>query len=82
MIDEYSVTHEIKPDPVAGKFNVYINTEVSPEVNTSNYTYVPKLKYYYLAESEVAFNKNANENISENTTLKDVYYYPEDDNVS
>ena len=53
MIDAYSVTHSIKPSETEeGKVDVFIHTEVSPELTTSNYNLVPKLKYYYLKNSQ------------------------------
>ena len=57
-IDSYSVTHSIQPrkdengEIVDGYFDVVIHTEVTPEVNQTNYTSVPKLKYYYLDKSQ------------------------------
>lgn len=56
-IDSYSITHSVEPrksengDELSGCFDVIIHTEISPEVTAANYTVVPKLKYYYLKES-------------------------------
>ena len=58
MIDSYSVTHSLQPkkdeigDIIEGAFDVIIHTEVSPEISKSNYNLVPKLKYYYLENSQ------------------------------
>ena len=56
-IDSYSVTHELRPKTVDGKvvegsFDLIIHSEITPEVTTSNYLSVPKLKYYYLDNSQ------------------------------
>lgn len=58
MVDSYSVTHNLIPkvddygSPVEGAFDIVIHTEVTPEVNALNYNTVPKLKYYYLSNSQ------------------------------
>ena len=53
MIDSYSVTHSVvKVNEEEGVFDVIIHTEVEPDVNASNYNVVPKLKYYYLKNSQ------------------------------
>lgn len=51
MIDTYSVTHSIEQvDP--GKYDIIIHTEVDPQITEENYDIVPKLRYYYLEESQ------------------------------
>lgn len=52
MIDSYSVTHSIKPNEEENIFDVIIHTEVEPSVTTQNFVTVPKLKYYYLKNSQ------------------------------
>lgn len=57
-IDSYSVTHSIVPsknddeESEDGKFDVIIYTEVLPEITESNKNIVPKLRYYYLRDSQ------------------------------
>ena len=56
MIDSYSVTHSIQASTdiqaPPNQFNILIHTEVSPTVTEDNYDQVPKLKYYYLENSQ------------------------------
>ena len=58
MIDSYSVTHSLQPkkdldgNTIDGAFDILIHTEVSPQINTSNFITAPKLKYYYLQNSQ------------------------------
>ena len=57
MIDSYSVTHEVKPrvyngNIVDGAFDVIIHTEILPEITIENYNTVPKLRYFYLQNSQ------------------------------
>lgn len=52
MIDSYSVTHSVVKTDEEGVFDVIIHTEVEPAVDESNYNTVPKLKYYYLKNSQ------------------------------
>ena len=60
-VDSYSVTHSVVPkkttiegseQTVDGHYDVFIHTEIEPEVTVSNYTTVPKVSYYYLKESQ------------------------------
>jgi hypothetical protein len=58
MIDSYSVTHSLQPSydeynqQVEGKFDVIIHTEVEPRLTKENFTTAPKLRYYYLENSQ------------------------------
>lgn len=58
MIDSYSVTHSVKPSKdsegnvIPGSFDVLLHTEVTPTLNTNNFTTAPKLAYYHLKESQ------------------------------
>ena len=52
MIDSYSVTHSIQSTNRIGKFDIMLHTEVEPSVTAANYSTVPKLKYYYLENSQ------------------------------
>lgn len=60
MIDSYSVTHSIEPkfntETEQWEYNIYLHHEISPEVNSTNYLQVPKLKYYYLEKSKGLFS--------------------------
>ena len=57
-IDSYSVTYSIKKkydklqNELPGEFDVILHTEVLPNLTLDNYTNVPKLKYYYLKNSQ------------------------------
>ncbi len=57
-IDSYSVTHDVIPkkddqgNVIDGCFDICIYTEVSPNVTEDNYIQVPKLKYYFLKNSQ------------------------------
>lgn len=60
-VDSYSVTHSVVPkktniegvdQAVDGYYDVFIHTEIEPEVTASNYTTVPKVSYYYLKDSQ------------------------------
>lgn len=83
-IDSYSVTHSLKPKKdeqgkiLDGVFDIMIHTEVEPTINSETYDILPKLRYYYLKESQgqlqiasndtypggiiYLFNKNENDN--------------------
>ena len=73
MIDSYSVTHSIEPQidettqqVKEGCFDVIIHTEVEPTVLKENYTTIPKLRYYYLKNSQgylQMFDKEGNSNL-------------------
>lgn len=58
MIDSYSVTHSLQPSfdeydqLVEGKFDVVIHTEVEPRLTKENFNTAPKLRYYYLENSQ------------------------------
>lgn len=53
MIDSYSVTHSIKQNPLRdNQFDIYIHTEIEPQLTNKNYFSCPKLKYYYLQKSQ------------------------------
>lgn len=58
MIDSYAVTHSLRPtkdaegNTIPGQFDVFIHTEVSPNLTVSNFATAPKLSYYYLPESQ------------------------------
>jgi hypothetical protein len=58
MIDSYSVTHSLQPkkdevgDIIEGAFDIIIHTDVTPQLNKKNYNLIPKLKYYYLENSQ------------------------------
>ena len=54
MIDSYSVTHELKPNinDIGEKYyDVIIHNEISPIPTENDFNLIPKLKYYYLEES-------------------------------
>ena len=60
-VDSYSVTHSVVPKKttvdgveqvVDGYYDVFIHTEIEPEVTASNYLTVPKVSYYYLKDSQ------------------------------
>ena len=49
MVDSYSVTHSIKQNPLReNQFDIYIHTEIEPQLTNDNYASCPKLKYYHL----------------------------------
>ena len=58
MIDSYSVTHSLRPtldqnnNIKEGEFDVIIHSEIEPKITESNYTSIPKLKYYFLKKSQ------------------------------
>ena len=53
MIDSYSVTHSVKLKPGSEtEFDIIIHTDVSPKLDKYNYFQEPKLKYYYLSNSQ------------------------------
>ena len=53
MVDSYSVTHSIKQNPLRdNQFDIYIHTEIEPQLTNDNYASCPKLKYYYLQKSQ------------------------------
>ena len=57
-IDSYSVTYGVEQEKdangkdIKGNFNVIINTDVSPTLDSTNYLSAPKLRYYYLSKSQ------------------------------
>lgn len=67
MIDSYSVTHKIDPitdqygNGIDGRFKVMISTDVSPYLTSANYYTAPKLRYYYLKESQGKITGNLSE---------------------
>lgn len=58
MIDSYSVTHSVEAKSEDSKnsdgcsFDVIIHTDIEPAVSETNYNVVPKLKYYFLKNSQ------------------------------
>lgn len=68
MIDSYSVTHKIDPitdqygNDIDGRFKVTISTDISPYLTNDNYYTAPKLRYYYLKESQGKITGNLSEN--------------------
>lgn len=91
-IDSYSVTHSVVPRTElqsdnlthnVGTFDVIIHTEVGPSLTSENYDVNPKLKYYYLQNSQgylqgkdglIPLFDSANKtNTFLNTTLDSVY---------
>lgn len=58
MIDSYSVTHSVEAKSEDSKnstgcsFDVIIHTDIEPAVSEANYNVVPKLKYYFLKNSQ------------------------------
>ena len=53
MIDSYSVTHSVKAKSGSDtEFDIILHTDVSPKLNAENYFQEPKLKYYYLSNSQ------------------------------
>ena len=80
MIDSYSVTHYLKPGNEKGQFDIMLSTEVSPEVTKDNFNLVPKLKFYYLQNSQgylQTYDKTAylfdSNNLISNVKLSDIY---------
>ena len=57
-IDSYSVTHSLKPKKdeqgkiLDGVFDIMIHTEIEPTINSKIYDILPKLRYYYLKDSQ------------------------------
>jgi hypothetical protein len=51
MIDTYSVTHSLQQTKTPNQFDIIIHTEASSEFS-NDYNIAPKLKYYYLKESQ------------------------------
>lgn len=98
MIDSYNVTHSLQPTKdadnniIEGKFDIILHTEVSPELNSNNYSQAPKLKYYYLQNSQGYLQVYDDTLISKklfkedgtidetfgNIELKDIYTYQND----
>ena len=71
MIDSYSVTHSVQPKKdeqdniIEGNFDIIIHTEVTPTLNSDNYLTEPKLRFYYLQNSQgflQTFDTNGIEN--------------------
>ncbi len=52
MIDSYSVTHSVKRGAEEGEFDVVIHTEITPTLDPDSYNILPKLKYFYLKNSQ------------------------------
>ena len=58
MIDSYAVTHSLRPtkdsdgNTIPGQFDIFIHTEVTPNLTEANFITAPKLSYYYLPESQ------------------------------
>lgn len=101
MIDSFSLTHNVIPktftkyegdsaeemvDP--GYFDVVLYSDIAPQVTTENFNTVPKLRYYYLKESQgyltcgstekTLFTDNgAYDSTFFNTTLSEIYTLPE-----
>lgn len=50
-IDSYSVMHAVEPTDYSNVYDIVIYTDISPTINSENYLTFPKLKYYYLSES-------------------------------
>ena len=101
MIDSFSLTHNVIPktftkyegdsaeemvDP--GYFDVVLYSDIAPQVTTENFNTVPKLRYYYLKESQgyltcgstekTLFTDNgAYDSVFFNTTLSEIYTLPE-----
>ena len=73
MVDSYSVTHSVVPrksetgEIIEGTFDIVIHTDITPTISNDNYYLVPKLKYYYLENSQgyiqVADSIKVNSNI-------------------
>jgi hypothetical protein len=96
-IDSYSVTHELIPDIYNNNvYNIVIHTDISPTINSENYFISPKLKYYYLSDSQcyiqnqseiiTLFDENNNINSTFGATkLSEIYEFgsnpPEEANV-
>ena len=91
-IDSYSVTHSVVPRTElqsdnlthnVGTFDVIIHTEVGPSLTPENYDVTPKLKYYYLQDSQgylqgkdnliPLFDSDNKTDTFLNTTLDSVY---------
>ena len=74
MIDSYSVTHSLHPkkdlngNSIEGAFDLLIHTEVSPQINSANFRTAPKLKYYYLQNSQ-GYLQTYNGNVTTNIPL-------------
>ena len=88
MIDSYSVTHSVKAKSGSDtEFDIILHTDVSPKLNAENYLQEPKLKYYYLSNSQgymqtvqnnqelkvPLFDKNNSTSSFYNINLNDVY---------
>ena len=87
-IDSYSVTHSLVPVKnsesgkiVDGEFDVIIHTDVTPKVTKENENIVPKLKYYYLHNSQgylqtfdIATDSTKNKTLYNDTTLNSDFF--------
>ena len=90
MIDSYSVTHRLIPKENDGEFDIVISTEISPELSKENYFIEPKLRFYYLKNSQgylqrfdgnvKLFNNNKINSEFTRTTLDNIYT-PIDENI-
>lgn len=89
MIDSYSVTHSIVPiEERKGCYNIIIHTDVEPKITAENYNIAPKLKYYYLENSQGyiqtynetvnLFNENSINAAISNIKLSELYYSDSD----
>ena len=102
MIDSFSLTHNVIPktftkyegnlaeemiDP--GYFDIVLYSDITPQVTTDNFNTVPKLRYYYLKESQgyltcgdvkkTLFKENgAYDDKFFGTKLSEIYTLPED----
>lgn len=78
MIDSYSVTHSLQPKKdtlgniIEGSFDIIIHTDVSPLLNKENYYIAPKLKYYYLENSQ-GYLQVVGANVNDTKTLFNDY---------
>ena len=65
MIDSYSVTHElVKRENEDNIYDIVIYSDISPEIKEDTYNIVPKLKYYFLKNSQGILQKNDTKNIN------------------
>lgn len=82
MIDSYSVTHSIVPIE-DNQYEIIIHTDVEPKITSENYFIAPKLKYYYLENSQgfiqkydktiELFNEKSINTAINDITLSDLY---------
>ena len=90
-IDSYSVTHSLYPkktsggETIDGNFDVIIHTEVEPQLPTNSYNILPKLRYYYLENSQgylqaISTTQNGQNSESQSTYNSQVMLF-DDNNV-